>query len=181
MCMTNTWDTIGETVEYAGSWWQLHTKTMRSPRGHIGEYQIVQDRSSVLVFGITSDGQVLLAREFFMAQEEYVFTLVAGFVPQGADPAGIARQELLEEAGFEAGTWVDLGKSYQGKYMLGYNHFFLAKDIVRIAEQSLEDEEDIDVMLVSVDEFKRILRRRDIQDVTEVACAYAALDYLSLL
>lgn len=153
---------------------------MRLPGG--GEHRFAVERSHdiVVIFGMTKDQRVLVIREYYIGVERHVTALVAGLV-EGGDHRETAEQELRQESGCTAGEFVYLGSSLKGKYVTGSVHFYLALGVAEDGSQALEPAEDIQVLFVSVEELKRMLRESELQGAYEVACAYRALDYLKFL
>ena len=89
-----------------------------------------------------------------------------------------ALAELREETGYSCGRVIYLGKSAKGKYVTGYAHYFLGLDAVRAGDQELEEAEEIDVVLLNLKKFKKILMEHSFLDVFTEVCAWRALKYL---
>lgn len=171
------WEILGKEDIFSNKYRNLQHWHMRTPGGHEGKYSIELEPDVVTVFAMTPDGQVLVIREYYLAHDKYVLSLVAGMSEPGQE-SQIAMEELREEAGYEAKEWIYLGSSLRAKYNTGEVHYYIAKDIYKIGEQMLGPAEDIEVMFMSMEEFKRLLDGGGLHDVIQVACAYRALDYL---
>ncbi len=155
--------------------WQVQVSS-----GAIKSFSISIGRDVVVVFGIPRDQRVLMIREYFVALERTVWSIVAGVVDGGSHKEA-AEKELREETGCAAGELVYLGATQMGKYRVNFAHFYLAKDVESVGPQELESGEEIEVVFVSLDEFLKLLRAGEVQDGLRVAGAYRALDYLNLL
>ena len=108
-------------------------KTLRGQEGSPPFYT-VELADYVGIVAPTSDGQLLLVRQYRPAVEQYTLELPAGCVEPGEDPAVCARRELFEETGYEAGQLEPLGCLIPDSGRLSNRLFcFVALDVVRAA------------------------------------------------
>ena len=176
----SNWQLLSKKEVYNHPHRRVEEWKVKVPSGKERNFAIFVGDDVVIVFGITTDKQILVIYQYYIAHQTKVPSLVAGIV-DGGDHAKTAIQELHEEAGCVAKEWVYLGSSFKGKYATGVYHYYLAMDVKRVGAQQLEASEDIDVKFVSQKEFFALLRTSKLQDVAQVACAYRALDYLGKL
>ena len=174
------WELLDKESVFKDHWKSLEKWSMRNANGNINDFTIVISRSVVVVFGITPDNEVLVTREYFMSQGKKMIGMVAGMVEQ-ENIKQVAVDELRQESGYAAEEMIYLGNNNYGKYTTGTIHYFLAKNIKKVGPQELEDNEDIDVELVTLAKFKKMLKANEMESVLEMACAYKALDYLGKL
>ena len=79
----------------------------------------------------------------------------AGLVEKGEPALDAARRELLEETGME-GSFTELGNVCPNSaFMSNRQSFFLVRDIEKVSSQSLDANEEIDVITVPVEEVIR--------------------------
>ncbi len=144
-------------------------------RGHYLElrrrdgWEYVTRRGStgvVAVVAITPRGEIVLVEQERPPVGGPVVELPAGLVGDrpGARrelPLVAAQRELLEETGFQASSWTNLGK---GPVSAGLTDesitFFLATGAVRVAEGGGDDTERIEVCVVPLDALRPYLERR---------------------
>ncbi len=109
---------------------------------------------------------------------KYMHDLPAGVIdPEDASPAEAAAREFMEETGYE-GDVEYAGPCVEDAYSIMTRHCFVAKNCRKVAEQNLSEHEFVDVVIVSLEEFRAILRAGQI---TDVEMGYIGLDYLGLL
>ena len=179
--MSKDWKLISKNKVFDNPFRPIEEWKMKSPSGGEEVYYIDTGYDVVEIFVLTKDNEVLMLEEYFMSKQDKVYTLPAGLVEKGDSAQETAMRELMEETGYKAKEWVSLGNTVRGKYTTGHVHYFLALDAVKVAEQSLDSNEDIKVMPIGIEDFKEILRKGDIHSTYDVACAYRALDYLKKL
>ncbi|WP_257985125.1 NUDIX hydrolase [Bacillus sp. T33-2] len=61
---------------------------------------------------ITQDNQVLCLKQYRHAIKSWQWELPAGMIDEGYTPIDTAKKELVEETGYAAREWQDLGSFY---------------------------------------------------------------------
>jgi 8-oxo-dGTP pyrophosphatase MutT (NUDIX family) len=108
-------------------------KTLDEP-GSALPYYAVRQADYVSIVASTTDSQLLLVRQYRPAVETFTYELPAGCVDSGESPETCARRELLEETGYEAGRWEELGCMIPDSGRLCNRLYtFYAKDLARSA------------------------------------------------
>ncbi len=106
------------------------------------------------------DGKIALAREQ-QPDTPLLWSLFGGRIDEGEDSLTAAKRELLEEAGLESDDWqVEHVHEFGGK-ITAKAHVFIARNCKKVADQKLDAGEQIEVHLVSWDEFLAIVTRED--------------------
>jgi ADP-ribose pyrophosphatase len=102
---------------------------------------IAPDYVNVVV--VTEQGRFLFFRQVKYGLEGVCLAPVGGYLKPGEEPLLAARRELLEETGYEAANWIDLG-SYQVDPNRGMatGHLFLALGAHRVADPDADDLEE---------------------------------------
>jgi len=124
------------------------------------------------------DDKVLLVRQYRIAVGAEVLEIPAGKLEGPEDPEHRGRRELEEETGYRAGTFISAGSVYAS---VGYSseeiHLFLAFDLESVG-QSLEFDEDIEVVAVPLEEARRDLAANAFKDAKTVVGLHALFTYL---
>ena len=111
------------------------------------------------VVAVTEAGQFLVFRQNKYAVDGTSLAPVGGYLEPGEDPFAAAQRELLEETGYTAGRWIDLGH-----YVVGGNrgiatgYLYLALDAVPVAAPDADDLEEQELLLLSRAEVESALK-----------------------
>jgi ADP-ribose pyrophosphatase len=153
--MTNKlkpWKTLERrTVLDQGKYLSVEEHTVELPDGRVIEgWSWIVTPDFVIVVAVDEEGNYLCFRQTKYAVEGTVLAPVGGYVDPGESPAGAARRELLEETGYEAPEWLELGHyPVDGNRGAGTAHLFLAREARRVAEPDADDLEEQELVLLS--------------------------------
>lgn len=140
-------------------WLTARRDCVRLPSGvENDEYWILEYPTWINVIAITTDGRMVLERQYRHGLGSTEWEIPAGVVEQGEEPEQAARRELLEETGFGGGRWTELGAyTPNASACTNLSHSFLALGVERVDNQHLEPTEDITIHLLPLNEVRRIL------------------------
>src|SRR5262245_45965775 len=147
----------------------------RLPDGRLSpDMYFMELRDFAMTVAVAPDGAVLLSREYKHGTGDVAYTLPAGFVEPGETPAVAARRELREETGHDGETFTPLGSYFVFPSLSGARgHFFLARDVQRVAPPRPDEFEEIEVVPVPLDELRRELGAASPRYVADVSSALA--------
>lgn len=124
---------------------------------------------AVVILPILPNGDILLIRNRRYAIGQTLLELPAGTLERGEDPMNCAGRELLEETGHLAGRLASLGHFYSSPGILSEKMYaFAAYDLER-REQSLEADEEIEVVPTPRAEAIEMIRTGEIMDGKTIA------------
>ncbi|MBO4871443.1 MAG: NUDIX hydrolase [Muribaculaceae bacterium] len=154
------WETLESRYIIQRPWLTARVDKVRLPNGVINpEHYVLEYPDWVNVTAITADGDFIMVRQYRHAMDEVMVELCAGMCEEGETPEQSARRELLEETGYGGGTWREFMTIGQNPSICdNITHCFLAEGVERVADQHLDESEDIEVLRLSRDEVHAILR-----------------------
>lgn len=170
------WTLLSETGIYKG-FREIVLRRFRFPDGAEAEFDVRLDGQAVAILAFTTGREAILVRQFRPGPGQVLLEIPGGGVEDGEDPAAAAARELLEETGYR-GRLESVGPTFENPYTNLRRHNFVALDCVKVAEQSLDPHERIEVQLISLSQLREHLRSGLLCD-TETG--YRGLDHLGWL
>lgn len=142
------------------------------------EFDIKQEGDPACVLAITTNNEVILAKQFRPGPELVMLELPGGGIEKGESPNHAIMRELLEETGYKVGKLFLVKFGFFDAYSTGRRYHFVATGCEKIAEPVTTPEEQTEVVLMSIQEFRDHLRTGQLSDTTT---GYLGLDHLNLL
>jgi len=105
------WTTLDRRVEFSGGpIREIVRETVQLPDGRIiPDFYTARMGDYALVYAVTTEGKVLVLRQYKHGLGRVCLTFPGGYVAPGEDPAVAAERELLEETGYRGGKLTSLG------------------------------------------------------------------------
>ena len=175
------WKTISSEYLFKDTWFTVRKDVCEKPDGKIvSPYYVYEFPTWVSAVAVTEDRKVVMVRQYRHAIEETIIEIPGGCVDD-ADPSleyAISR-ELKEETGYEFTSYEYLGKiSPNPSTNNNWMHMFLARGGKLVGEQQLDHNEEIEVVLVTIDELKKMLTDHQILQAMHVTTIMYALERL---
>jgi len=137
---------------------------------HHASFSILEAPDWINVISLTDDDEIVLVEQYRYGTEVPTLELPGGACDPGETPLITSKRELLEETGFTANEWIDLGfVSSNPAMMTNHTHTFLAKGCTKTHEQKLDGNERINVHVIPMDEFLGLVKSGDIDHSLVVA------------
>ncbi|MGH9357245.1 MAG: NUDIX hydrolase [Terriglobia bacterium] len=151
-------------VRFEGENFQVTVDQVIEPGGVTARREVVCHSDSVVVLPHLDHGKVLLVRQYRYPVRESLWELVAGGIEAGETPARAAARELLEEAGYRAGSFKPVLRFFSSPgFLTEQMHLVEAAGLVREKAQP-EADEQIRARVFTRSELKSLVRNRKIKD-----------------
>lgn len=136
--------------------------------------------SAVIVLAVTADHRFLCFRQTKYAVDGFTLAPVGGMLEPNEIPLDAAKRELLEETGYEASEWVNLGSHILDPNRgIATMHLFLALHAKQITQPDSDDLEDQELLLLSRSAVESALKAGEFKILAWSAVVAMALNYLS--
>lgn len=152
-------------------WMTARKDVVQLPDGRINsEYWVLEFPDWVNVIAITKDGGMLMVRQYRHALGVTEYELCAGVMEEGETPLQAAQRELMEETGFGGGEWTEyMSICANPSNHTNLAHTFLAVGVEHVAEQHLDDTEELTYHVLSREDVLGILQRGEIMQALMAA------------
>lgn len=150
------WTILNSRPVFKDRFLSLRTDTCQRDDGHVvPAYHVLGFSDWVTVVALTDAGNIVLVREYRHGAGAVMLGLPGGVSEPGeSDWAAVAARELAEETGYNAPVWVPLGTCFPNPATQNNHlHYFLALGARPNAGQSLDGNEQIEVVEIPYNEF----------------------------
>lgn len=178
------WKLLGSEYLFKEPWLTVRKDICETPLGkHVDAYYVLEYPDWVNAMALTEDGQVLLIRQYRHAIGRVLVEIPGGVMDKEDESPEVAiRRELLEETGYTFSEMYSLGEvSANPSTTTNLVHMFLATGGKKVQDQQLDDNEEIDVLAVSIEELEAMLKRREFLQALHISCLYYGLEKLKEL
>ncbi len=162
----------------------LAYKLKHGDKNSIHNFYILDTADWVNILPITSDGKVVLIRQYRAGIDEILIEIPGGIMDNGeTDPIATARRELEEETGYVTDNLEVLGMVYPNpSFMTNKCYFVLAKDVKPLGQTHFDPSEYIETFTIDLKLLPEyILSGKIRHSLTINAFAFLQLKYPQLI
>ncbi len=178
------WKILSSEYLFRDLWFKVRKDVCETPQGKIVDpYYVYEFPEWVTAVPVTEDGKIIMVRQYRHAIGEVCIEFPGGCV-DATDPdfETAIKRELLEETGYSFSAFKSLGvTSANPSTNNNLMHMFLATGGRKIAEQSLDHNEEIEIDLLTIEEVKKLIRENKILQSMHVTCFIYAMNELGEL
>jgi ADP-ribose pyrophosphatase len=147
---------VSKTVAYKNPWWQYCLDQIELPSGKAGEYHYVLTHGSSMVVPVADDGSLLMVRQYRYTGKRDSIEFPCGGMKEGSTHDETAKNELIEETGFQAGELESVGDFNPCNGLLDeICRIYIARDLQYIGARPDETEsfEPVRLTIAELDAF----------------------------
>ena len=130
-------------------WFEVFRESVRLPDGKVvPDYYGIEMPHYTAVFAVTEEQKIMVLRCYRHAIGEVTLTMPGGMIEKGESPLAGIQREFLEETGYKAKDWKQLG-TFVGNSARGCGtyHFFFATGANSLQEPDSGDLEELELLL----------------------------------
>jgi len=161
---------LNSRVVYQNPWMVVREDEVERDNGVRGIYGVVEKFDSAIIIPIEHD-QIFLVSQYRYPVGEHSLEFPQGSLERnGIDPVEIAREELKQETGLEAGSLEYLGQIF---IAIGYanqkTHAFLARGLQQGGSAPEAEEQDLVLRKISIEQLEQLICDNQIKDAQTLA------------
>lgn len=159
-------------------WLRVVEQTVRLPDGEvIDDYLLAEAPSYAIIFPVLPDGRIIAVEEYKHGIGRVIWQLPAGILEPGEVPLLGAKRELLEETGYEAGRWQEMGSYYDDSNRgMSLGHYFFATDLKRVTEPDAGDLDEVRPIVLTPTELRAAIHNGRVAAAGVVASMMLGLE-----
>ncbi|MBA4167208.1 MAG: NUDIX hydrolase [Chitinophagaceae bacterium] len=159
------WKILASEYLYRETWFTIRKDICETPDGKIVDpYYVYEFSTWVSALAVTADNKVVMVRQYRHGIQETILEVPGGCVDAtDKDYQEAIARELMEETGYGFNNYEYLGKvSPNPSTNTNWMHMFLATGGVKVNEQKLDHNEEIEVTLMEINEVEHLLEENKI-------------------
>jgi len=174
---TKKWKEISRELVFQKFNRKIDKVMFKMPDGRESDFYIKKEGPAASILALTKDKKVILVKQYRPGPEEILLELPGGYVEKDEKPEITMARELKEETGYEGKVEL-VTTCFDDAYSTMNRYCFVATDCLRVGEAELEKDEFVELILLDLREFRKLLRSGK---MTDIEVGYLALDHLNLL
>lgn len=178
------WKLLKSEYLFRDLWFTVRKDTCEKPDGQtVHPYYVYEFPDWVTAVALTEDGRFIFERQYRHAAGLTMMEIPGGCVDATDKSLEEAiERELMEETGFRFKSIEYLGKtSANPSTHSNWMHFFLATGGIKVSDQQLDPNEEIELHLLSLEEVKNLMKTGEVFQSMHVTALMHALHKLGHL
>jgi ADP-ribose pyrophosphatase len=153
---------LSSKLQYDGPHFKVFSDHIIEPNGVESTRDVVRHSGSVVILAVDDskskrDPLIVMERQYRHAAGQYLYELPAGKIDGEESRLAAAKRELIEETGYRAKRWTPMVRYFASPGFLGeWMQIFLAEGLT-LGDAEPEEDERIDLYLVSLSEVLRLI------------------------
>lgn len=177
------WKTLASEYLIRARWAVLRKDVCQMPNGkRVPEYYVLEYPDWVNMVALTTEGQFILVKQYRHGVQQEVLEIPGGVIDPGEQADTAAARELLEETGYQFDHIEPLSELFPNPATSNNRTTtYLLTGGVKVQEQALDEHEEIDVIMASPEEVKRLLFANQFGQALHAAALFYGLVKLGMI
>ena len=165
---------VTSTEVYHGSFLRIYEDKVLLPNGREAFREYVKHPGATAVVPITSDGRIVLVRQYRYPVGKVTLEIPAGKLDAGEEPLICAKRELKEETGYVAESWTKLTSLLTTPGFTDEVIHLYKAESMRFDEACPDEDEFIHTCLCTPEEIRRMIADETIVDAKTLVALFMA-------
>jgi 8-oxo-dGTP pyrophosphatase MutT (NUDIX family) len=127
------------------------------------DFYVIESRDWINIIPLTDDHQVVMIRQYRHGSREVTLEIPGGLMDSGDTPRKAAARELLEETGYQAKKWIQIGVLNPNPALFNNRCYtFLAQDVKKVSDPTPDQTEDIEEVLIPLADIPGLILKGEI-------------------
>jgi len=148
---------VGSRRVFQGGRLTVRVDRVRLPSGRETDREVVEHPPTVVIVPVTSDGDLILIRQYRQPVAAAPLTFPAGVIDPGEEAADAARRELREETGYAAGWLTPLLTYFTSPGYSTERQTIFRADDCRFVSEATEVNELISLVRIPLTDLPKLL------------------------
>jgi ADP-ribose pyrophosphatase len=158
------YQTLTSKIAFSCPYYQVRQDAFRTPKGHEGQYYVIEVLGGVWIIPLTTRGEIVLIRQYRYPVREWCWELPAGGIRLGQSAEEVAANELREEIGGTAQNIEFFANFFTCSSISNEKaHIYIASG-VKLGEVDHEPTEFLEVHPVPLEQALTMARTNQIHD-----------------
>ena len=132
---------LSSDIAHTNPWYRIRHDVLEWVNKKRGEYFVVEDNPHCVLV-VEREEKLLMIRQFRHTVQVDSLEFPAGGCDDGESPEEAAKRELLEETGYKADSWKEIGRYFSANGIGCLpGHVFIAEQLTDTKTQHLDDAE----------------------------------------
>ncbi|AFZ24890.1 NTP pyrophosphohydrolase [Cylindrospermum stagnale PCC 7417] len=171
---------LRQRLFYKGRKFNFEANRLRLPNKAEGEWECIRHPGGALAVPVTTEGKLILVRQYRFAVQGRVLEFPAGTVEPNEEPLDTIKREIEEETGYHAQKWDKLGEFFLAP---GYSdeiiYAYLARGLSKLETPPKQDaDEDIETFLFTPEELEKAIVAGEPIDAKSITSFFLARPFL---
>jgi 8-oxo-dGTP pyrophosphatase MutT (NUDIX family) len=177
------WRVLDSKYVLKDRWIAVRSDTCETAKGvPVAPYYVFEYPDWAFVAALDDRNRMLFVRLYRHGAQEVCLELPGGVVEPSETPEEAIRRELLEETGYTSDRFMHVGSlTPNAATHRNRIHCFVAHDCHKVAEQGLDDTEEIEHEWMDIAEWLEQVEKGDFFQALHIATIFLALRHAGLL
>lgn len=172
------WKVLDKKFIAKSNFHTLYQDEIELPNGRKMKYTRFNMPDFVVIVPITSDGKIVMERNYRYPIDEYALELPAGIIDGGEEPKECAVRELKEETGYTAGKMEQITWYYPISALNDQKGYVFIASELQEGEPQQEDSEEMTIEHYRIEDVFKLFNRGEIKHSPSMVALAVARDRL---